>query len=93
MPHHFKWINRATLLFNLASAELVGGWVWEGRFGARAGGGVIRDARACLSLSRMDRLDEQTDGGAGEGMEGQKDLDDGRRGFGEVNRPQTWPSW
>lgn len=27
MPHHFKWINRATLLFNLAAAELLGGCV------------------------------------------------------------------
>lgn len=50
MPHHFKWINRATLLFNLASAELVAGCadaracarVTEGAGGG--GGGVIKDA-------------------------------------------------
>lgn len=60
MPHHFKWINRATLLFNLAAAELLGGcvraraclFVCVGR-----GGGVvyvIKDAKARLSLSRAD---------------------------------------
>lgn len=54
MPHHFKWINRATLLFNLASAELVGGW-FRGWVGV-CGSGVIRDAQACLSLSWTDIL-------------------------------------
>lgn len=53
MPHHFKWINRATLLFNLAAAELLGGcvraraclFVCVGR-----GGRCVRDQR-CESSS------------------------------------------
>lgn len=56
MPHHFKWINRATLLFNLASAELVGGLVGVSGAGGVRGRGMIRSALACLSLSWTDRL-------------------------------------
>lgn len=64
MPHHFKWINRATLLFNLASAELVGGWVWEGRLGAHAGGvGVWSEMRGlvCLCHGQTGRTSRWTD--------------------------------
>lgn len=72
MPHHFKWINRATLLFNLASAELVAGSV-EARARARererGGGGAIKDAQACLSLSRRDRPMD----GTGRRMAGRED--------------------
>lgn len=59
MPHHFKWINRATLLFNLASAERVARFAdvhdcarWRKR----------RCDQRCtgLSLSRRDRLMDGT---------------------------------
>lgn len=80
MPHHFKWINRATLLFNLASAELVAGradvHVRErggGSAGEGGGGGAIKDAHTRLSLPRRDRLMDGTGrrmaGGEGDGEE------------------------
>lgn len=83
MPHHFKWINRATLLFNLASAELLGGCVGVCVCACvcacacmRGKGCVIKDAKACLSLSRADRLMDS----AGRRAEGQKDGVIGREG-------------
>lgn len=77
MPHHFKWINRATLLFNLASAELVCGWVGRG-----VGGCVWEGCdQRCTGLSVFvvdTQTDGQTNGCIVRGMEGQKDQMIGR---------------
>lgn len=78
MPHHFKWINRATLLFNLASAELVGG------LGGGRGGDCVWEGcdQRCTGLSVFvadRRTDGQTNGCKVRGMEGQKEQMIGRQ--------------
>lgn len=73
MPHHFKWINRATLLFNLASAELVVGCAdAHARACQREGGSERRRCdQRCTGLSvfvtegQTDGRHKKTDGGMG----------------------------
>lgn len=70
MPHHFKWINRATLLFNLASAELVAGRARAREVRVCVGRGGWRDQR-CTGLpvfvaeGQTDGRRRKTDGGDG----------------------------
>lgn len=91
MPHHFKWINRATLLFNLASAELVGGWV-----GVRGVCVCVCAWKGCdqrctdLSVFVVDgQADGQTYGRPGRLMEGQTDQMIGRVGTEEDKQSET----
>lgn len=72
MPHHFKWINRATLLFNLAAAELLGGCVRARacvpvcvrRTGGGAGGALCMRSKMRKLVRRCHgRTDGWTEGG------------------------------